>query len=100
MDESKGNTCEPTIQKDPNAFDEKCFGPRKALKEIGDQVKAMMKHPVFNGEQCTPDQHSEMKANVMIAYLHIEYARMRLGKAVQAYDGGRVVTRGDSCRPT
>lgn len=74
--------------KDPNAFDEKCFGPRKALKEIEDQVKALMKHPVFNGDAGRADQHSEMKANVMFAYRHIEDARMRLGKAIQAYDGG------------
>jgi hypothetical protein len=30
----------------------------------------------------------EMIANVMLAYRHLEDARMRLGKAIQAYDGG------------
>jgi hypothetical protein len=30
----------------------------------------------------------EMLANVALAYRHLEDARMRLGKAIQAYDGG------------
>jgi hypothetical protein len=29
-----------------------------------------------------------MKANLLLSYRHLEDARMRLGKAVQAYDGG------------
>jgi uncharacterized protein YhaN len=33
----------------------------------------------------------EMKANLILAYRHLEDARMRLGKAVQAYDGGTSV---------
>jgi len=73
-------------QKDPNAFDEKCFGPREALKSIGSQVKALMGHPIFTAGGY--EDFGEMKANIMLAYRHIEDARMRLGKAVQAYDGG------------
>lgn len=30
----------------------------------------------------------EMIANTMLAYRHLEDARMRLGKVIQAYDGG------------
>jgi hypothetical protein len=30
----------------------------------------------------------EMVANSMLAYRHLEDARMRLGKVIQAYDGG------------
>jgi hypothetical protein len=33
----------------------------------------------------------EMKANLRLAYRHLEDARMRLGKAVQAFDGGTSV---------
>ncbi|HEX3445811.1 MAG TPA: hypothetical protein VHS80_13930 [Chthoniobacterales bacterium] len=35
----------------------------------------------------------EMLANLKLAYRHLEDARMRVGKAVQAYDGG------ESCYP-
>ncbi len=31
---------------------------------------------------------SEMLANVILTHRHLEDARMRLGKAVQAWDGG------------
>jgi hypothetical protein len=33
----------------------------------------------------------EMKANLRLAYRHLEDARMRMGKAVQAFDGGTSV---------
>lgn len=33
----------------------------------------------------------EILANIMIAYRHLEDARMRIGKAIQAYDGGTSV---------
>ena len=36
----------------------------------------------------------EMIANVMLAYRHLEDARMRLGKVIQAYDGGVSVYKG------
>ena len=36
----------------------------------------------------TGADQEEMKANLRLAYRHLEDARMRLGKAVQAFDGG------------
>ncbi len=72
----------------PSTFDEMCFGPRTALKEIGEQVKALMKHPAANPTGDTDENVGEMRANIMLAYRHIEDARMRLGKAVQAFHGG------------
>ena len=33
----------------------------------------------------------EMIANIMLAYRHLEDARRRIGKAIQAYDGGTSV---------
>lgn len=35
-----------------------------------------------------PADRGEMIANTMLAYRHLEDARMRLGKVIQAYDGG------------
>lgn len=36
----------------------------------------------------------EMIANLMLSYRHLEDARMRLGKVIQAYDGGVSVYKG------
>ena len=54
-------------------------------------VKMLMVHPDFENEQTNANQHGEMKANVMLTYRHLEDARMRMGKAIQAYDGGKSV---------
>jgi hypothetical protein len=35
-----------------------------------------------------PADRGEMLANATLAYRHLEDARMRLGKVIQAYDGG------------
>ena len=75
-------------QKDPNAFDEKCFKPRTALRGIADEIKALMGHAIFMSSGDSNADFGEMKANIMLAYRHVEDARMRLGKAVQAFDGG------------
>ena len=61
---------------------------RKKIKAIGDNVFAMKKHSTFSGEQAYPYAHSEMQANIMLAYRHLEDARMRVGKILQAYQGG------------
>lgn len=34
---------------------------------------------------------SEMHANVMLAYRHLEDARMRIGKIIQAKEGGKSI---------
>ena len=67
-----------------------CFEFRKSLEGLKAATKCLMNHPEFNGEEPkdNPGQHGEMKANIMLAYRHLEDARMRLGKVVQAYDGG------------
>ncbi len=76
---------------DEMSIKECCFDGRKTIEELKAQVKSLMKHSVFGNEQTSPDQHSEMKANIMLTYRHLEDARMRLGKVVQAYDGGKSV---------
>lgn len=45
----------------------------------------------FQQEQQFPNQHSEAIANIMLAYRHMEDARMRLGKVLQAWDGGESI---------
>lgn len=74
-------------------FDIECKLLRRSIKEAGAQTKSLIGHPVFASP---PEnrEYAEMKANVMLAYRHLEDAVMRLGKAIQAYDGGKSVYEG------
>lgn len=56
-----------------------CETLRRQLKPIAEQLRSL----VVPG-----DEQGEAKANVMLAYRHLEDASMRLGKAIQAIDGG------------
>jgi len=62
---------------------EKCFEGRKAIEECKDRIDALRKSCGEN--QTFPD---EAVPNILLAYRHLEDARMRLGKAIQALDGG------------
>jgi len=52
-------------------------------------------HPVFTSadpkQQTVEPQRVEMKTNLMLSYRHLEDASMRIGKAIQAFDGGKSV---------
>ena len=61
---------------------------RAHIRDIGEIVKSLMSHDDLRAEQIIQGQHGEMKANIMLAYRHLEDARMRLGKVLQARDGG------------
>jgi len=65
-----------------------CDVLRTDIKEIGERVLALKKASGFRGEQAYADQHSEMKSNIMLAYRHLEDARMRVGKILQAAGDG------------
>jgi hypothetical protein len=53
-------------------------GLRGAIKDTAAEVLAL-KHGTTDGEA---------RANIMLAYRHLEDASMRLGKVIQALDGG------------
>jgi len=53
----------------------------------------------FSGEQDYAGQHGEMIANIMLAYRHLEDARMRLGKVLQAQDGGTSIYDKEKSNP-
>jgi len=73
-------------------FDDVAFGLREEILRASNKVKEMMNHPEFTSNVPPLSEHAgEMKANIMLAYRHLEDARMRLGKAVQAFDGGKSV---------
>ncbi len=69
-------------------FTRLCDELRTEIEETGKRTRALQHHPVFSGEQGYPGQHGEMKANIMLAYRHLEDARMRIGKILQAADDG------------
>ncbi len=59
---------------------------REEILIIERNVKAMM--AIDAGEAGEKADVGETKANIMLAYRHLEDARMRLGKVIQAQDGG------------
>ena len=61
---------------------------RTDLKKIEMGIRQMMDHPVYKGEQSYPGQHSEMKAQTMLAVRACEDSRLRLGKVCQYADDG------------
>lgn len=70
-------------------FDDAAAELRKQIGEIGEKVRSLMKHSAANPQISSPSSNDgEMKANIMLSFRHLEDARMRLGKAIQAYDGG------------
>lgn len=68
---------------------------RENILETGKEVDWLHKHGMFTSSSVqTPlesEQHMEMHANITLTYRHLEDARMRLGKTIQAFDGGTSV---------
>jgi hypothetical protein len=59
---------------------ELCEAFRRELKPFAERVNALrQQRTIANGEAI---------ANITLAYRHLEDASMRLGKAIQALDGG------------
>lgn len=71
----------------PNTFDFACRDLRKSLKGKADAVRELLLHEAFEGDEADRD-YDDMYDNVELAFRHLEDATMRLGKAIQAYDGG------------
>jgi len=65
-----------------------CNTLRGEILAVAEGVNKAHKHSVFSGEQRSSGQHSEMHANITLAYRHLEDARMRLRKAIQASEDG------------
>ena len=65
-----------------------CHSFRHGILDIAKAVKSLMEHSEFNGLQRYEGQYSEMKSNIMLTYRHLEDARMRVGKILQAADDG------------
>lgn len=61
---------------------------RTMIKGLAQAVKAMHDHQQFLLYEPGKPDYDEMHANITMAYRHLEDASMRLGKAIQAFDGG------------
>ena len=84
-EESKGQTQAPE-----DMFKEECFLLRGSIETNKKRIMAHKQHPLVVD---MVDGSGEVIANLQLAYRHLEDARMRIGKAIQAYDGGK------SCYP-
>lgn len=66
---------------------------RQRIKTDAVLIKDCVKdHPHWTQDEADGVEDSaEMKANLMLCYRHLEDAAMRLGKVLQAKDGGKSV---------
>lgn len=69
-------------------FKENCFSIRKVIEAVKVSTLTLKAHSDFSKDENYVGQQGEMQANIQLAYRHLEDARMRIGKAVQACDGG------------
>ncbi len=67
---------------------EMCDKLRVDIKDQGNILLALKTHSDFEKDENYVGQHGEMKANIMLAYRHLEDARMRVGKILQAAGDG------------
>jgi len=64
---------------------------RSEIKRIGKSAQALIiKAKSFEPETSDTDK-GEIIANTTLAYRHLEDCAMRLGKAIQAYEGGKSI---------
>lgn len=69
-------------------FKSMCSAQRTTLRKDAEWVLRLKNSKVFDSEETYDGQHGEMKANIMLAYRHLEDARMRIGKILQAAGDG------------
>jgi len=72
-------------------FDCACNDLRRNIKEQAHYTKQIVESVKLWTEEGQQADKGEIIANIMLAYRHLEDASMRLGKAIQAYDGGASV---------
>ena len=80
---------------EPMTIEELCDELRKEIQGTKEKVADLHKHDRFQGENChlsagnvPTDQIGNLRANITLAFRHLEDARMRLGKVMQACQGG------------
>ena len=90
---------------EPTTIEEACEELREQIEAIKADVASILTFDEFEGETCPetlvrgalnilegvnipPSRNANMAANITLAFRHLEDARMRLGKVIQAYQGG------------
>ena len=68
---------------------------RVRIEDVKEGVKHLLSHPaltgpsiVLEGANIPETMQANMAANITLAFRHLEDARMRIGKAMQANQGG------------
>lgn len=68
-------------------MEQKCENVRQQIAVMADIVRDLMTEPELNDMPEGGDS-GEARANIMLAYRHLEDARMRVGKVMQQLQGG------------
>ncbi len=63
---------------------------RASLKPFGEQILAIKKNVQASESNGVEDKGEEL-ANLTLAYRHLEDSIMRLGKVIQAFQGGKSI---------
>lgn len=71
-----------------NPFDELAKDFRVKIKELAHELKVDLRYEAEHLPEGKVHDIAEVHANITLAYRHLEDAAMRLGKAIQARDGG------------
>lgn len=58
------------------------------IRLVIEDIKGEIRSAIASEVNANPELEHEAKANITIAYRHLEDARMRLGKVIQAIEGG------------
>lgn len=70
-------------------FTNACNDVRTVIKQSASLAKLLADAVKSGAVPPTPgEDRGEMMANLMLCFRHLEDASMRLGKAIQAHDGG------------
>lgn len=74
------------------SFDQSCSITRSQIKDLGNLLLSL-KVSISGDLGLLPStsDKGEMIANITLAYRHLEDASMRMGKAIQAYEGGKSI---------
>lgn len=76
----------------PTTLMDKCGSVRSCMLSWEKMVLDLKECGELNLPPETPNQDiGEAKANIMLAYRHMEDARMRIGKVIQAMSGGKSI---------
>lgn len=74
----------------PMTLEDKMNGIRGQLKQFGEMFLAIKKDVAASEVNSIEDRPEEL-ANLTLAYRHMEDCIMRLGKVIQAYQGGKSI---------